>query len=258
MVETAGIKLRRARQLRQLSIEDASRATKIRVHQIADLEGDEYSNFANLAYAKSFLIAYGKYLHIDTRPYMDAFADASTFGVDDYQYLSETPVGVYRSTRRMPRSRVSRRKQLMAAGATIGVLTILLFGRLAYTTVQRLGDLDTLVARREARAHPGAPDAPATEAALENVPAVVPAASPSTPVELPALVAAPLPDPVPGDATAASSPPVPVPGDGAAVRELLGVPAAQRSAYSPPLPLIRGDEPQPQKIVNNAPRPTVN
>ena len=57
MVETAGTKLRRARTMRHLSIEDAARATKIRPQQIADLERDDYSNFANLAYARGFLVA---------------------------------------------------------------------------------------------------------------------------------------------------------------------------------------------------------
>ncbi len=152
MVETAGTKLRRARQLRQLSIEDASRATKIRVRQLADLEADEYSNFANLAYARSFLVAYGKYLHVDTRPYMEAFADASTFGLDDYQYLSEEPLGMYRSTRRTVR-RKPKRQQIVAACAVAGLMAVLLFGRVVYNTYERLGDVEKIAARREARAH---------------------------------------------------------------------------------------------------------
>ena len=96
MAETAGTKLRRARQTRQMSLEDAARATKIRANQLADLEADEYSNFANLAYARSYLVNYGKFLRLDMRPHVAGFSDASTFGLDDYQYLSAKPVGVYR------------------------------------------------------------------------------------------------------------------------------------------------------------------
>ena len=246
MVETAGTKLRRARQLRQLNIEDASRATKIRVRQIADLEGDEYSNFANLAYARSFLVAYGKYLHVDTRPYMDAFTDASTFGLDDYQYLSETPLGVYRSTRRMPRARKPRRQQIVAACTVAGLLAVLLFGRLVYNTYERLGDVEKIAARREARAH-GATDTP--------VAAAMPVAAmptPEAPVELPALT-----PPLPASVAAVPGPSVPLPGDGAAVRELLATPLVRKPAYDQAFmvhnaPMFHPDEP-PQKVVNNDP-----
>ena len=261
MVETAGIKLRRARQLRQLSIEDASRATRIRVRQIADLEADDYSNFANLAYAKSFLIAYGKYLSVDTRAYMDAFADANTFGLDDYQYLSDRPVGVYRSTRHRPRPRAPRRKQFIAAGATVGIVAILLFGRLAYITVQRLGDLDKLAARREAREHPAPVAAPtaATPGLAFGPPddaSAHAASAPLVPVELPALASPAAPvaeagEPVP--------PPVPLPGDGAAVRGLLAAPSARKPAFdAPPPPRVDEPQPQPQRVVNYGPRPPVN
>ena len=105
MVETAGTKLRRARTQRQLSLADAARATKIRIGQLSDLENDDYSNFANLAYARGFLVSYGKYLHLDVSPYMDAFADANTFGLDDYQYLSDVPVAEYRARTRPWRKR---------------------------------------------------------------------------------------------------------------------------------------------------------
>ena len=247
MVETAGTKLRRARQLRQLSIEDASRATKIRVRQIADLEADEYSNFANLAYARSFLVAYGKYLHVDTRPYMDAFTDASTFGLDDYQYLSETPLGVYRSTRRMPRARKPKRQQIVAACVTAGLLAVLLFGRLVYNTYERLGDVEKIAARREARAR-GVTDDPAPA-----VPAAAVAAQPTpeAPVELPALT-----PPLPASVAAVPGPSVPLPGDGAAVRELLATPLVRKPAYDQAsmvhsAPMFHPDEPQPQKVVNN-------
>ena len=221
------------------------------MRQIADLEGDEYSNFANLAYARSFLIAYGKYLHVDTRPYMDAFSDASTFGLDDYQYLSETPLGVYRSTRRMPRTRKPRRRQLVAAGMTAGLLAILLFGRLVYNTYERLGDVEKFAALREARAHGGTGD---------QTPAAPVAAlpTPEAPVELPALTPS-----LPASVAAVPAPSVPLPGDGAAVRELLATPLVRKPAYDQAsmvhsAPMFHPDEPSPQKVVNNDPGRPLN
>ena len=292
MVETAGTKLKRARQLRQLSIEDASRATKIRARQIADLEGDEYSNFANLAYARSFLVAYGKYLHVDTRPYMEAFADASTFGLDDYQYLREEPLGMYRSTRRTVR-RKPKRRQIVAACMTAGLMAILLFGRIVYNTYERLGpDVEKIAARREARAHgvngkAGAvtmDQAPADDGATAQPspagPVAVPVSATPVPdghlpvadgarlaaaaaehalVELPALTVPPAQTLSP--ATVAS---VPLPGDGTAVREMMSTPLARKPVYDQTgpathhAPVFRVDEPQPQKVVNNDPGRPVN
>lgn len=255
MVETAGTKLQRARQLRHLSIEDVSRATKIRPRQIADLEADEYSNFANLAYAKSFLVAYGKHLHIDTRPYMEAFADASTFGLDDYQYLSDKPLGMYRVTRRATRqSRKTRRQRVMLTVTAVGLVAIGLFLRLAYISYERLGDLDKIASRHEAQQHPGP--------AAENNPATPPAddaAVPGGSVELPALVpTAPVAERTPG-------PTVPLPGDGSAVRELLSVQTVPKSAYDEPAPVgrrpvavVHAEDPQPQQVVNNQPSLPVN
>ena len=152
MAETAGTKLRRARQTRQMSLEDAARATKIRAHQLADLEADEYSNFANLAYARSYLVNYGKFLRVDTRQHVAGFSDASTFGLDDYQYLSEKPVGVYRVPhRRGTRARRPQRRQLLGAALGMAALALGVIGWVFMVNVQRLGDLGTLAARQEAR-----------------------------------------------------------------------------------------------------------
>lgn len=257
MVETAGTKLQRARQLRHLSVDDVSRATKIRPHQIADLEADDYSNFANLAYAKSFLVAYGKFLHVDTRPYMEAFADASTFGTDDYQYLSDEPIGVYRVTRRATRqSRKTRRRRIMLGVTAAGVVAIGIFCRLAYISYERLGDFDKVVARREAREHP---DAPGAGKATATADAAAPDAVPPGSIELPALAAV---------ETVPPGPTVPLPGDGSAIRGLLSAQTAPKppafadvaaAVRRPAAVVIHAEEPpQPQQVVNNGPIPPVN
>jgi cytoskeletal protein RodZ len=197
MFETAGYRLRQARTQRKLSLEDASRATKIRVRQLADLEADEYSNFPNLAYAKGFLISYGKYLDVDVHEYLDAFADANSFGVDDYQYLSELPLGVYRATPK-PHRRRAGRKRLMALGSVAGIALAAGLGLYAYSTVLRLGDLDTLAARQEGREH-GARDEGNARGASERAvlragsaaPAAVPVSAPAEPSGQPPVTSTP-------------------------------------------------------------------
>ena len=269
MVDTAGNKLQRARKLRKLGLEDASRATKIRVNQLADLESDEYSNFANLAYARSFLVGYAKYLHVDVRPYLDAFADASTFGMDDYQYLSETPVGIYRAPQRQPVRRPPQRRQFVLTAMALGFLVITGFLWLAIAKVQQLGDLDKLAARQEAREH-AAGHAP-TEAANQPDAATAPAQAPAVivPVSVPTT---PVPPVAPMDETVRTTsaalasanallpegnPVLPMPGDGHTVRQMLQ-PMAQHPVASlttvRPADAVHRDLPQPQKVVNNQPR----
>ena len=250
MVETAGTKFRRARMMRHLSIEDAARATKIRPQQIADLERDEYSNFANLAYARGFLVAYAKFLHVDARPYLEAFEDASTFGLDDYQYLSESPLGVYRAPNRTRPTRRRRRPRrfLATAGTAVGLLTLAVAAWFLVLSYWRLGgDLDKLAARQDARersARQGEKAAVSDRTAGDPPPAAVPL---STAIP----VSAPVAEPPPPSATPAgdrtvvttatlaaadnvnavpvgtlkapadgNTPAVPLPGDGAAAHAL--------------------------------------
>lgn len=150
MLETVGTQLRRARTAREISLEDAARVTKIRSARLADLEADVYTNFPNLAYARGFLTSYGKYLAVDVRSFLDAFENTSTFGVDDYQYLSEKPVGVYRAPRRVWRQRAPRRR-LVAMGSTLGLLMVTAFGWFLYINYLRLGDLNKLAEHQDGR-----------------------------------------------------------------------------------------------------------
>lgn len=231
MVETAGTKLRRARTLRQMSIEDAARATKIRPRQIADLEGDEYSNFANLAYARGFFVGYAKFLRVDVQPYLEAFEDTSTFGLDDYQYLSEVPVGVYRAPFR-PLRRRRRKRTLLTAAMTLTALTMALMTWYFVLTYRRLGPLDKLAARQEAREH-GAPGGNREAAATLTRPAVTEATEaahgkPPAAMPLPAVEAIPVSVPVPGSAA-----PSPVPANDKTITSPAALAAAENATAVP-------------------------
>ena len=273
MAETAGTKLRRARQMRQMSLEDAARATKIRANQLADLEADEYSNFANLAYARNYLINYGKFLRIDTRPYVDGFSDASTFGLDDYQYLSDKPVGVYRIPhRRSRRARRPQRRQLLGAAIGLAALAVGLVGWVFVVNVQRLGDLNTLAARQEARerATREGSGAPATDTASTNAtapatnapapPAVgeAPANGPATggvlpvsvPLGAPDGVATPAPTTTPATVPAQAS----IPALATVVDPVAASPAPLSDDRHAVSEMLAAHASQPQKVVNDHPR----
>ena len=266
--------------MRQLSIEDAARATKIRPAQIADLEGDEYSNFANLAYARGFLVAYAKFLHVDVRMYLEAFEDSNTFGLDDYQYLSETPVGVYRApARQVRRRRRPSKPRFLAAGTTLGLLAVAVMGWFFVVSYWRLGgDMGQLAARQEAReraarqgsvpGNEGAANAkpPAALPPDRVIPVSVPVAESPAPSAAPALdrtvvTTAALASADNGNAIPVGplkppadngAPVVPLPGDGAAARALTQGPDLRASLAAAPTAVNSRDAASAQAKVRAA------
>ena len=121
MVDTVGKRLQQARLIKQLSIEEAARATKVRAERIADLENDTCANFPNMTYAKGFLVIYAKYLGVDISDFTHAFGYAAPVGLDDYQYLNNTPGARPAVYRREPRPET---KPVLIVGSIIGILAI--------------------------------------------------------------------------------------------------------------------------------------
>lgn len=86
-----GNKLEKARIARGLSLEEAGRLTKIRPSKLAEIEAEDFSQFASLAYAKGFLIIYGKFLDVEVSRYLEAFETSEHVTVDGYSYLQDNP-----------------------------------------------------------------------------------------------------------------------------------------------------------------------
>ena len=114
-IEGLGKKFQEARVARKLTLDEAARMTKIRPQRLAEIEADDFSQFPSLAYAKGFLLIYGKFLDVDVTPYLDAFEDSESVTVDGYSYLQENerakpvsaPVVRRRSATTAPSNRVS-------------------------------------------------------------------------------------------------------------------------------------------------------
>jgi len=88
-IEGLGKKFQEARLARKLTLDEAARMTNIRPQRLAEIETDDFSQFPSLAYAKGFLLIYGKFLDVDVTPYLDAFEDPESVTVDGYSYLQE-------------------------------------------------------------------------------------------------------------------------------------------------------------------------
>jgi cytoskeleton protein RodZ len=147
-IEGLGKKFQEARLARGLTLDEAARMTKIRPSRLAEIEADDFSQFPSLAYAKGFLLIYGKFLEVDVTPYLDAFETSAQMTVDGYSYLQEATVRQpHRSrapaVRPVPSSRSSPWPLLLAVGAVvIGFLVMRLylqFLRLTPRPEQRIG-----------------------------------------------------------------------------------------------------------------------
>ena len=107
-IEGLGEKFREARLARKLSLEEAARLTKIRPSRLAEIEADDFSNFPSLAYAKGFLVIYGKFLEVDVSSYLDVFETSNAVTVDGYSYLQDNPAPAQaQPIIRAPRNRTS-------------------------------------------------------------------------------------------------------------------------------------------------------
>ena len=97
-MEGLGQKFQKARAARNLTLEEAARMTKIRPSKLAEIEAEDFSQFPSLAYAKGFLLIYGKFLNVDVTPYLEAFETSEHVTVDGYSYLQDNPAPPPRRT----------------------------------------------------------------------------------------------------------------------------------------------------------------
>jgi cytoskeletal protein RodZ len=72
-MESIGETLREARHQKRASLEDASRATKIKFEILEQLEADEFDRLAAPAYTKGFLKLYAEYLGLDGQSIVEAY-----------------------------------------------------------------------------------------------------------------------------------------------------------------------------------------
>jgi cytoskeletal protein RodZ len=88
MSESVGKKLHDTRVKRGLSVEEVAHATKLRPDKIHALEHEDYTQFANNAYARGFLQIYGRYLGVNVTESLESLDTTNQLSVADYQYLT--------------------------------------------------------------------------------------------------------------------------------------------------------------------------
>ena len=199
-IEGLGKKFQEARRARNLTLDEAARMTKIRPARLAEIEADDFSQFPSLAYAKGFLLIYGKFLDVDVTPYLDAFEDSERVTVDGYSYLQENQPAKPVNAPVAPRRPVPTRRDRISPMPLIFGIVVLVIG---FSVMKLLLNVQRLAPRKTestAQTSPSTspstgskpvPPGPAASAptSVASAPSIAPAASP-LPTTAPTAVAA--------------------------------------------------------------------
>ncbi len=153
-IEGLGKKFQEARRARNLTLDEAARMTKIRPARLAEIEADDFSQFPSLAYAKGFLLIYGKFLDVDVTPYLDAFEDSERVTVDGYSYLQDNPPPKPVSAPAVRHVRHSSRERISPMPLIFGILVLVI----GFGVMKLILNLQRLAPRR---AEPSAQISPA-------------------------------------------------------------------------------------------------
>lgn len=195
-----GKHLQKARTERGISIEDAATAVRIRSTFLRALEASDLTKFPNAAYAKSFLVMYGKFLGVDVKSVAAQIDTTTQMKVEGYQYLTNR-AAAQPKTKPDPELTFSAAPTPKSDGSWLplfvlgGTVVAVVVGFVIWQNVIRLSDKPQAA---PAKATP----APSSAAAVEPlVPA--PAPKPATPTPRP-----PIPEPSQPEA---SAPPTPEP-----------------------------------------------
>lgn len=181
MEGSIGNALRDARLKKHLTVEEVARVTKMRPDRITDLERDDYMRFPNIAYARSFLVLYAKFLGVDIKQYPTVEV-GSTVGLGDYQYLrSEETEQPSRTRPSMEPSGPPKKPRWLIAFFVLIVMAAL--GALAGFYVMNFLRLGPLLEKKDAEALNAPMPVPSATPAPEVSPtpaAVVPSETPVT------------------------------------------------------------------------------
>jgi cytoskeletal protein RodZ len=197
-IEGLGKKFQEARLARGLTLDEAARMTKIRPSRLAEIEAEDFSQFPSLAYAKGFLLIYGKFLDVDVTPYLEAFEGSEHVTVDGYSYLQDNPAP---KPARTPAVRRTSSDRKSATPLIIGIVVLIVgfffmklilnIQRIAPRRIEPVVQAQPRVAASTPEPVVTAPTRPAETATqrIAQVPATAPPAT-ATPAAPPVVAAA--------------------------------------------------------------------
>ena len=121
-----GPALEKARRIRGLSLDEASRDTRLRVDQLTALEREDFAALPNDAFVRGALRTYAQYLGVSPDKVLGAYA----------RHVEEPaapppPEGLGRIERAIAATRIRDNQRFLLLGAIVLVLLLLLFGLVA-------------------------------------------------------------------------------------------------------------------------------
>jgi len=157
-MESIGENLREARHNKKVSLEDASRATRIKIEILEQLEADEFDRLAAPTYTKGFLKLYAEYLGLDGQSIVEAYL-RSQGGLRRQGLHMETEKAI-RARKQRELELPLRSVGLAVLGVTLAVLAVvagktLLARRGSATTVRQAATSQVTTAATQ----PGTPKA---------------------------------------------------------------------------------------------------
>src|SRR5512141_2646275 len=91
MSESIGARLRQARELRRLTLQQVSETTKLRTHYLQALENDDYTAIPSAAQARGFLRLYAEFLQLDVAELLPPAAPAEPASADAAREAAPAP-----------------------------------------------------------------------------------------------------------------------------------------------------------------------
>jgi len=244
-IEGLGKKFQDARLARGLTLDEAARLTKIRPSRLAEIEADDFSQFPSLAYAKGFLLIYGKFLDVDVTPYLDVFETSRDVTVDGYSYLQDQPAPKPRRVRstRAPavrRQRVSRdRRSPFPILIGVGVIVVGFILMRLIMNIQRIAPHQMVGVPQPTTAQSAAPQAAPVQSPAASI-APAPSRAPSPP---PAAVVEAQPKKSAPPVTVATAAPSIAPPAATSPPAFANASAAAKASVAPKEPEVRRAEP---------------
>lgn len=112
MHRTIGQNLRAARESAGLTLLDVAHCTRIPANRLQQLEDGNVAAFGSMAYARSFLKSYSRFLNVDASEALEELPAPVLGGPSDYRYLTDTQ-GPWIEKRERPQ----RRREPLARSA---------------------------------------------------------------------------------------------------------------------------------------------
>ena len=237
MDQDFGKHLQKARTDRGLSIEQAAGAVRIRSTFLRALESSDLTKFPNAAYAKSFLLMYGRYLGVDLKSIAAQIDTSTQMKVEGYQYLTnraEQP-----KAKPEPEMSFSMAPEPKSSGSWLpllvlgGTVVVVVIGFILWSNMNRLGERPPAAPAKDAT--PVVPVEPLAKIPTPTpAPAAVPQGTQAAPPR-PALISTPATD---GASTAPGEPEIPRARPISPVGKLAAADSDLLADMSPPKPRI--------------------